>query len=138
MHVCAVPCAALLAVRLCHPRERCTLGIHGPHLFTCPVCGWKGVPGSSWRQRCVDAAVQVLSGELDVDSVPTKTFREIQEAFKQSQVLYQELAATCAEMQAVADAAPAALNAKQAPAKTPPDAKKAAASKVWRIDHLAA
>lgn len=98
----------------------------------------KRVPGSSWGQKYQDEAVQVLAGELDVDSVPTKTFREIQEAFKQSQVLYQELAAAKAEMQELADAAPAALNAKQAPAKTPPDAKKAAASKVCHIRHLAA
>lgn len=67
-----------------------------------------------------------------MESVPTGTFREIQEAFKQSQALYQELAATCAELQAATDEAPAA-GAKQPPGKGLADGKKAAAGKVCTI-----
>lgn len=74
--------------------------------------------------------MQVLAGDMDVEQVPTKTFREIQEAFKQSQALYQELAATCAELQAAADAAPPAPTGKPVPGKTPPEAKKGAPGKV--------
>eukprot|EP00892_Ulva_mutabilis_P003520 jgi/Ulvmu1/153/UM001_0157.1 len=73
---------------------------------------------------------QVLAGEAGVDSIPTGTFREIQEAFNQSQALYQELARTCAQLQAASDTAPLlAAGAKQAAGKGPADAKKGASGK---------